>query len=187
MKRDFPRTELDISAHLHCCRSVALVICGIVLFAGCAPLRTPNSPFHGQQLSSGYQQQNLATAAGGAMNEKAYYAVKQAKSENAVVLQVVDEKPLSTVLPLPEAGRTAYVSELLTQSGVIQKLGHVQATLYRYSPEFITGLPMEIKMGRSGDNVQPASDYALQAGDRLVVEKSVNPALAMLFEGILGQ
>jgi hypothetical protein len=120
------------------------------------------------------------------MNEKVYYAVKRAKLENAVVLQVIDDENPARILPLPEGDRTVYVSELLSQTGVMKKLGHVEATLYRTSSDSINGIPMEIKMGRSRDNVQPASDYALQAGDRVMVSKATNPALEMLFDGLIG-
>ncbi|MDC0295262.1 hypothetical protein OAL35_00245 [bacterium] len=121
------------------------------------------------------------------MTEQVYHSVRQAKSDNGVVLQVVGDSPTARVLPLPEAGQSVYVSELLTQTGVLGKLGHVEATLYRHSDEIIGGIPMEIKMGRSRDNVQPASDYALQPGDRLLVSKAANPALEMLLGGLLGR
>lgn len=153
---------------------------------GCAPLHLANAPF-GPDSSNQYARRgDTATVADVSMNEKVYYAVKRAKLENAVVLQVIDDENPARILPLPEGDRAVYVSELLSQTGVMKKLGHVEATLYRTSSDSINGIPMEIKMGRSRDNVQPASDYALQAGDRVMVSKATNPALEMLFDGLIG-
>lgn len=120
------------------------------------------------------------------MTEAVYYAVKRAKSENGVVLQVVGDNHPVRVLPLPDDERTVYVSELLSQTGVLEALGYVEATLFRASSESISGVRMEIKMERSKDSVQPSSDYALQAGDRLMVSKAANPAIEMLLNGIVG-
>lgn len=180
-----------ISSEIEICRSLprklSLTSClyCLVIFSGCTPLQVPRTPFQSQP-SSDYRKHGVGMAADGSMNKGTYYAVKQARAENGVVLQVIGEKPQARVLPLPSGENTAYVSELLTQTGVIQKLGHIEATLYRSSPDSIAGIPMEIKLGRSKDNIQPSSDYALQAGDRLVVDKATNPALQMLFDGLLG-
>ena len=156
------------------------------IFCGCAPLQLPTSLFPDKK-SDGFRRQGIATDIDPSMTEKIYYAVRQAKAENGVVLQVIGDASTVRVLPLPEGDRTVYVSELLTQTGVIEKLGHVDATLHRPSDESISGVPMEIKMGRSRDNVQPSSDYALQPGDRLTVRKATNPALELLFDGFLGK
>ena len=66
------------------------------------------------------------------MTEAVYYAVKRAKSENGVVLQVVGDNHPVRVLPLPDDERTVYVSELLSQTGVLKALGYVEATLFEH-------------------------------------------------------
>ena len=158
----------------------------LVMSQGCAPLHLGNTPFGPDNSNQYTRRGDASTLADVSMNEKVYYAVKRAKLENAVVLQVLDDENPARVLPLPEGGRAVYVSELLTQTGVMKKLGHIEATLYRASSDSISGVPMEIKMGRSRDNIQPSSDYALQAGDRVMVSKATNPALEMLFDGLVG-
>lgn len=179
-------TNESTTAHSLCKKvSIALCFSHLLIFIGCAPLQLPSTSFSRQQ-SGDYRRHGVDTVANGSMNESTYYAVKRALAENGVVLQIVGEKAKVRVLPLPNGDSTAYVSELLTQTGVIQKLGHIEATLYRSSPDSIAGIPMEIQMTSSRDTIQPASDYALQTGDRLVVRKATNPALEMLFDGLLG-
>ncbi|WP_182868050.1 hypothetical protein [Stieleria mannarensis] len=105
----------------------------------------------------------------GALTEEAYHKIRQAKTQNAVVLQVAgDEQPVR-VLPLPTGQQSVFVSELLTQTGVLKKLGDVQATLYRPSPDSIAGVRMDIKFADDG-TVEPTSDYGLRPGDRVQVQ-----------------
>lgn len=115
-----------------------------------------------------------------------YHAVKQARAENGIVLQVVgdDEAPVR-VLPLPPGQKAVYVSDLLEQTGVIAKLRAVEATLFRHSTDSIGGIPMVVKMTEAGTKVKPESDYALQAGDRLKVKK-FNVAVNTLITKVLG-
>lgn len=101
-----------------------------------------------------------------------YQGTKQAKANGGIVLQVVGDETPVRVLPLPAEGQSVYVSQLLTQSGVKKQLGAVKATLFRHSTGSIGGMPMECKMTKDGENVRPESDYALQPGDRLRVEKA---------------
>jgi hypothetical protein len=120
------------------------------------------------------------------VSKQVYYAVRQAKAENGVVLQVIGDEIPARVLPLPADTKTVYVSELLTQTGVLQKLESVNATLFRYANDSIGGIPMEVKMADDGDSVRPESDYALQAGDRLMVSKAPHPAMKVLVNAVLG-
>jgi hypothetical protein len=104
--------------------------------------------------------------------QQVYQGTKQAKANHGIVLEVVGDESPVRVLPLPEDGRSVYVSQLLTQSGVQKQLGSVRATLFRHSTESIGGMPMECKMSKDGESVRPECDYALQPGDRLRVEKN---------------
>jgi len=166
-------------------RVFSLLVFPLVGSWGCAPLQLPKNPFQ-IPSSTGGNQLSLGSRVDSSMTEAVYYAVKRAKSENGVVLQVVGDNHPVRVLPLPDDERTVYVSELLSQTGVLKALGYVEATLFRASSESISGVRMEIKMERSKDSVQPSSDYALQAGDRLMVSKAANPAIEMLLNGIVG-
>lgn len=120
-------------------------------------------------------------AADGSMTMEAYNRIRQAKAQNAVVLQVAgDEQPVR-VLPLPDGGKAIFVSELLEQTGVLEKFGHVQATLYRQSPDSISGIKMLVKFSKNG-KVDPATDYGLRAGDRVQVRQQKFGALQMLVD-----
>ena len=70
-----------------------------------------------------------------AVQEKAYYAVRQAKAENGVVLEVIGDAIPARTLPLPSGEQTVYVSDLLEETGVMDKLDTVAATLYATRPE----------------------------------------------------
>ncbi|WP_442507422.1 hypothetical protein SH528x_006342 [Novipirellula sp. SH528] len=120
------------------------------------------------------------------MDAEAYQKVRQAQAENSLVLQVADE-PIR-ILPLPpeSSGRSVFVSDLLKQTGVMQKLGAVNAVLYRSSPQAIGGIRMEVRMNDSHSVVLPESDYALRAGDRIYVTKSQISAIQGLLTQALG-
>ena len=119
-------------------------------------------------------------------SEEVYHSVRQARAQNSIVLQVDGDSTPVRVLPLPPEQRSVYVSDLLKQTGVQKKLGPLNATLYRFSPDTIGGLPMEVKMSKDGESVRPVSDYALHAGDRLQVHKAAYPALDGLVNMVLG-
>lgn len=170
--------------HPFCCTLLCLITTTFAA-SGCATLELPNSPFSKQSreyqgVDSGYD--------GGqsAVSQQIYHAVRQAKAENGVVLQVIGDDTPCRVLPLPPGAKTVYVSEMMTQTGVIQKLEHINATLFRYSTDAIGGIPMEVKMDKEGRHVRPESDYALQAGDRLMVSKAPHPAMQSLVNALLG-
>ena len=96
-----------------------------------------------------------------------------------------DKQPIR-VLPLPPEGQSVFVSTLLNDTGVLEKLGTIDATLYRNSPHTIGGIRMEVKMTPGHNAVRPESDYALRPGDRLHVRKVEHAALTSLVSGVLG-
>ena len=104
-----------------------------------------------------------------------YNKVREARAQNSIVLQIIDDESPARVLPLPPGEKTVFVSDLLKQTGVLQKLGRVNAVLYRHSDQSIGGLRMEVKMDSTNRSIRPESDYALQAGDRLRVKKAPAP------------
>jgi hypothetical protein len=162
------------------------LLAGVALVSsGCTSIDLPALPFmpgRGQEtrykgVDGDFQMQT-------AIGEESYHSVRRALSENAIVLEV--DGAGGRVLPLPTEQKAVYVSDLLRQAGVIRKIGHIEATLYRHSPTSIGGLPMEVKMSDDGDTVRPECDYALQAGDRLRVQKAAHPALKGLLSTALG-
>lgn len=122
----------------------------------------------------------------GAESEEMYYKVREAAATNAVVLEVLGDKQRLRVLPLPADGKAVFVSNLLNDTGVLEKLGTVDAVLYRDSPQSIGGIRMDVKMTSSYDAVRPESDYALRPGDRLQVRKVEFAALNQLIGSTLG-
>jgi hypothetical protein len=120
-------------------------------------------------------------------SEQAYYSVRQARSQNSIVLEVAGDSTPVRVFPLPPGQKSVFVSDLLNQTGIQKKFGSLKATLFRYSPDSIGGLRMEVKMAPDGRSVRPVSDYALHAGDRLRVDKATSPALTGLVNMMLGR
>lgn len=124
-----------------------------------------------------------------APSAKIYQKVRQAAAQNSVVLEIAGEEKEEPVrvLPLPPAGeRSVFVSDLLVQTGVLAKLGSVDVTLYRSSPNALGAIRMDVKMSAEKDRVRPESDYALRPGDRLRVEKAEFVALTNLFSAVSG-
>lgn len=165
---------------------MALTVSALVLSAmGCSTLDLPKTPF--SKHSREYQGVDSGFDGGQtSVSQQVYHAVRQARGENSVVLQVIGDETPVRVLPLPEGAQSVYVSELLVQTGVLQKLGTINATLYRHSSDAIGGIPMEVKMDHDRSAVRPESDYALQAGDRLTVSKAAHPALQTVVNMLLG-
>jgi hypothetical protein len=122
-----------------------------------------------------------------ATSSETYFAVRRARTENSVVLQIIGEEQPNRILPLPPGGRSVFVSNLLEQTGVLQKLENVEVTLYRPSPHAIDGIKMAVKMNSNGDQVRPETDYALQPGDRLRVAKVEKDTFEMLMDMTLGR
>ncbi|MDG2221638.1 MAG: hypothetical protein P8L85_09670 [Rubripirellula sp.] len=165
--------------------SLASLLIGIG--SGCSTLNLPNLPtlpFSSTGTDADmYKSPEFPSV--GSVSEQAYHGVRQAKSQHAVVLEVVGDSEPVRVLPLPP-GKTVYVSNLLEDTGVAKKLGAIEATLYRSEADSIGGLPMEVRVASDGRTVRPESDYALRPGDRLRVAEGTNPILEGLFGSILG-
>ena len=103
---------------------------------------------------------------------KAYQAVQQAKAQNGIVLQIVGNDEPFRILPLPPDGESVFVSTLLKQTGVINRLSRMRVRLYRVSPHAIDGLKLDVTMNSDKSGVRPETDYALQPGDRIQVAKA---------------
>ena len=161
-----------------------MILCALAVQGGCTMIDIPNSPFARPSTPEyqGIDGYDVSLSTG----EEVYHSVRQARTQNSIVLQVDGDNTPVRVLPLPPGERSVYVSDLLKQTGVQKKLGALDATLYRYSPDTIGGLPMEVKMSKDGESVRPVSDYALHPGDRLHVHKAAHPALEGLVSMVLG-
>ena len=172
--------------------SAALLI--VCLTTGCASLDVPSiakldlmdpSALIPTGESSEYRMvdgaQSPMLAADGSMSMETYQRIRQAKEQNAVVLQVAGDEAPIRVLPLPEQGKSVFVSELLTQTGLLKKFGAVNATLFRPSADSISGIRMDVKLTEDG-KIDPASDYALQAGDRVHVSQRTSSGLQSLVD-----
>tara|TARA_R110002049_G_scaffold2750_8_gene22139 strand:- start:50543 stop:50971 length:429 start_codon:yes stop_codon:yes gene_type:complete len=133
-----------------------------------------------------YSDEGVGMQLQGSESAQAFKRVAQAKSQNAIVLHVPGDAEPMRVLPLPGDGQSVFVSDLLRQSGVQQKIGRVQAVLYRSSPQSINGIRMAVNMAPDGKTVRPESDYALRAGDRLEVAEAPPRPLNGMFTTILG-
>ncbi|MEM1226255.1 MAG: hypothetical protein AAGJ40_11190 [Planctomycetota bacterium] len=149
---------------------------------GCSTLPVPNlklprlsmGPLGGNEQPYFFVGQGAGPASA-SLSEAAYRKVQQAKAENAIVLQIVgDDVPLR-VLPLPPASGQAtttsvFVSTLIEQTEIAKQVGAINAGLYRVAPGSINGVRMDVQFTGDGE-VRPETDYALRAGDRLVVSK----------------
>ncbi|MAI71263.1 MAG: hypothetical protein CMM01_10150 [Rhodopirellula sp.] len=155
-------------------------------FTGCTSFDLPGTAFQ-RPANPDYLSANSSLDLHHSVQEKAYYAVRQAKLENGVVLEIAGDSNPARTMPLPAAGQSVYVSDLLEETGVLAKLEHVEATLYRYSSGTVNGMPMQVQMSDDCSSVRPESDYALQPGDRLRVRKVANPAMGKLYNAFLGR
>lgn len=183
-----------VRSRMRCWGGGVLVVGLVTLATGCSPLKlpsargldlmspSPNLLFTGTSAhSSPYEMADGtvpgdALSADGSMTMEGYQKIREAKAQNAVVLQVAgDDQPIR-LLPLPAGEKSVFVSELLTQTGVLSKMGHVEATLYRPAPGSISGVKMDIKFDDNG-LIDPASDYGLRPGDRVQVRKKSTSAI----------
>lgn len=174
----------------------SFLVCLVASMTGCSSLALPTgdglglmSPgssllFPGSGQHQTYQMIDGTPLSGsldadGSLTEDAYNKIREAKAQNAVVLQVSGDSQPVRLLPLPPQEKSVFVSELLTQTGVLKKFGAVDVTLYRPSPDSIEGIKMDVKFADDG-SVDPASDYGLRPGDRVQVRQRSTTALESL-------
>lgn len=156
-----------------------LVASLVVNCSGCALLNSPS--MEGQSvLVQGDPERALQPNAAAETFQK----IKQAKRENAVILQVQGDPEPVRILPLPQDGESVFVSDLLKQTGVFRKFGRVHAELYRDSTNLMDGVRMRVDI-QGGDRITPGTDYALRPGDRLLVRRVSTTALGDAMEEIL--
>ena len=169
-----PRNDPRLPIALIACSAVAITI-------GCGSVTVPKTPF-GKPKSSPYADATSGFEGDPRLAQRLYQATRTAASQNSLVLQVVGDADPARILPLPPAGQTVYVSQLLEQTGVMKRYGGVSATLYRYNTAVIGGTRMAVKMNKDSSSVRPESDYALQPGDRLKVEQFTGSMIGQLLE-----
>ncbi len=170
------------------------LVASMIFTGGCTSLKLPGVGFPGMgphSSESKYMEMGSAADARGldeTMDEKVYMNVRRAQAENSIVLQLSGDEEGGRVLPLPpeNSGRSVFVSDLLKQTGVMKKIGTVDAVLYRSSPNSIGGIRMEVQMTEDRRSVRPESDYALQTGDRVYVTKAKGIGVEELLKSSLG-
>ncbi|MCC9658435.1 hypothetical protein [Rhodopirellula halodulae] len=125
----------------------------------------------------------------GSFTEEVYHKVREAKANDSIVLQVVGDRVPVRVLPLPPAtgsgaqGRSVFLSTLLKQTGIGDRFGRMEAALYRHSADSMEGIRMDVQFADRGTGeVRPESDYALRAGDRLVIREAPGGGLGSLVD-----
>jgi hypothetical protein len=121
----------------------------------------------------------------GSDSAEVFQRIREAKSQNAIVMQIAGDSSPIRVLPLPPDGQSVFISDLLKQTGIQDKLGRIHATLYRPTPDDPSGIRMEVKFSERSGIIRPETDYALQAGDRIRISKNEQSSFAGMFDQIL--
>src|SRR6056297_1880791 len=108
---------------------LCVLVLGSFVSAGCTSMKVPTftTPglFKTPDSASPYVPVGDGVVMAGSATADLYQKIRQAKLENAVVLEVLgDDQPIR-VLPLPPGGRSVFVSALLKQTGVLEKLGSI--------------------------------------------------------------
>lgn len=157
---------------------LCLIASVVVSGSGCTLISSPSSG-HPESLQANPEGMLKPNAAA-----ETFQKIKQAKRENAVILQVQGDPEPIRILPLPQEGQSVFVSDLLTQTGVFRKFGRVHVELFRDSTNLMDGVRMKVDV-QDGDSVTPGTDYALRPGDRLLVRSVSTTALGEAFNELL--
>ena len=104
------------------------------------------------------------------MSMESYAKIQQAEAQNSIVLQIHGDDVPFRVLPLPDDGRSVFVSELLRETGIEKRLGMMNVALFRKAPGAIEGARMAVEF--ADGKVVPTTDYSLRPGDRIEVRKT---------------
>jgi hypothetical protein len=115
---------------------------------------------------------NGSLAAETTATEDLYRRLREAQSQNAVLVQVIGDSTPLRVLPLPPDNRSIFVSQLLQQTGILDKFGAIEVTVYRTTPGMPGGVPMEVRFNPKTGDIRPECDYALRPGDRIRVAEA---------------
>jgi|GEM_PF-1432751 len=164
------------SSLLSSARAVMVVASLITLTggSGCSLFRKPSQ-----------DPMTLSAPLQGSESAAVYQRIREAKSQNSIVLQIAGDSSPIRVLPLPPDGQSVFISDLLKQTGLQDKFGHLRATLYRATPAAPSGVPLEVRFDERSGEIRPEADYALQAGDRLKIAKQERPAFGGMFDQLL--
>lgn len=127
----------------------------------------------------------MPLAAQGSGSEEVFLRVREAKAQNSVVVQVIGDSVPVRVLPLPPGERSVFVSDLLKQTGLQDKMGAIKVTVYRHSTHSPMGIPMDVRFTAPGGDVRPESDYALRAGDRLRIAEDDRSMIAEMLNAFI--
>ena len=158
----------------------ALVLLLLLFSTGCSLVQErPSAGLDARGLQGGAAAGGLAASG----SEEVFQRIKQAKSQNSIVLQVDGDDEPVRVLPLPPEGRSVNVSDLLEQTGVASAFGGMQVRVYRDSPKQVGGVRMDVHF--DGKQVRPESDYALRPGDRIVIRRDESTLVGRFLGGLV--
>lgn len=121
----------------------------------------------------------------GSDSAEVYQRIRQAKAQNSIVLQVDGDSEPVRILPLPPDGRAVFVSDLIRQTGIQEKLGRMHVTVYRSSPVDFAGAKMDVRFDESGESIRPETDYHLQSGDRIKICEDTSSSFGRLLDQIV--
>jgi hypothetical protein len=153
----------------------SLAAAGCLVFSGCSALNKASL----DPMIEG------AAPLQGSDSAELYQRIRQAKTQNSIVLQVQGDSEPVRILPLPPDGRAVFVSDLLRQTGVQEKMGRMHVVVYRSSPVDFAGAKMDVRFDESGETVRPETDYHLQSGDRIKICPDPTSAMSRLFDQML--
>jgi hypothetical protein len=151
---------------------------GLLALASCGGCSVLNK-------SSGTMNLESAIPLQGSDSADAFQRMRQAKSQNSIVLQIDGDSQPIRVLPLPPDGKPVFVSDLLRQTGVQEKMGRMIVTVHRSSTVDYQGAKMEVRFSTNGETIRPETDYALQSGDRIKIMKDSRTGFGNMLEQIL--
>jgi hypothetical protein len=137
-----------------------LLIAAAMIAPGCSALTMRGNP------------DKAAKALESSPEAREYEKLLQARRDNAIVLQINRDTAGGRVLPLPKNGEPVFLNDLLTQTGVGQKIGQMTLTVYRVPDRGGAPLKMQANWDANNNCVEPSTDYALRPGDRVVVENA---------------
>lgn len=150
-------------------------LCLVISLTGCQSLLKGD---RSRTVSGSLDQESLRLAGGAEVaSAAAGFTGTLADGTPAIIMEIRAGKSHLEKIPLP-AERPFFVEDLVREAKLVDRLGRIDVTISRPVAGQVRPLRMTAKLDAAGKQILPGQNYALHAGDHILITHGESPMVS---------
>jgi hypothetical protein len=150
-------------------------LCVVISLTGCQSLLKGD---RSRTVSGSIDQENLRLAGGAEVaSAAAGFSGTLADGTPAIIMEIRAGKSHLEKIPLPSE-RPFFVEDLVREAKLVDRLGRIDVTISRPVVGQVRPLRMTAKLDAAGKQILPGQNYALHAGDHVLITHGESPMVS---------